>query len=294
MRGSCVGASFRIKLTNVTIPRSVKLPSATLERSRYTDRQSLGGFIAWRMIYRHNTPLRTTSYYAAGRSPRSGVYDNLRNPADAAAPPFPHSFGIPGGIFHQTHRRESEARPVNSSGVCVYEPGNIGKRLNPWGPSTWSDRPPTRRAYMSRRRCTRIYRGEGLMVPLVHISGKPLEFVCQTADVLLYLVLGATGKFELQPGPDFWRRARTAILGPELRYAIVQSREKSLDTIHTFLRPFTRSNPFVSFSFPYRRSLRFPPRRRDISFSRWLLPELTVFLATKLSSCCRTSIAILN
>lgn len=26
---------------------------------------------------------------------------------------------------------------------------NIGKRLNPWGPSTWSDRPPTRRAYTS-------------------------------------------------------------------------------------------------------------------------------------------------
>lgn len=45
--------------------------------------------------------------------------------------------------------------------------------------------------------CTRIYRGEGLMVPLVHISGKPLEFICQTADVLLYLVLSATGKFEL-------------------------------------------------------------------------------------------------
>jgi len=99
------------------------LLSATLRRSRYTNRQSSDSFIAWRMIYRRNTPLRTTNYYAAGRAPCSGIYDNLRNPADAdAAAPFPHSLGISSGIFHETYRQERGSL-VNSPDVyaCMSE-----------------------------------------------------------------------------------------------------------------------------------------------------------------------------
>jgi len=104
---------------------------------------------------------------------------------------------------------------------------------------------------------TRVYRDESLMVPLVHISGKPLEFICQTADVLLYLMLGATGKFELRP--TSWRRARTTILGPAvmLRYCATAREVSRYDTYVFFTVSLVLT---LLFPFCFRAGrLYFPP-----------------------------------
>lgn len=122
---------------------------------------------------------------------------------------------------------------------------NIGKRLNPWGPSTWSDRPPTRRAYMSRRRVHAHIQGRGS-------DGATRTYLWKAAGIhmpdgrrVIISRAQCHRKIRTLAGRPFGVAPKRRSWDPRLRYAIVQSREKSLDTIH-ILRRFTRSNPFVS------------------------------------------------
>lgn len=133
------------------------------------------------------------------------------------------------------------------------------------------------------------------MVPLVHISGKPLEFIFQTADALIYI--SVPPKIPTFWGrPAFWRRANTMVLGPLRGYATPRHREIARTSRYIFFSPFRSFATCLLARPPPRKSLALHTLRptRYFPLLSVVFEELAVFLETNLSSCYRTSVAILG
>lgn len=129
MRDSCLGTSVRIKLTNVTIPHACKTAKRHSRAIKIDTVSAISHLFYYttRMIYKHNTPIRTIGYYAA----RDSALQSIRyiifeiRPTRRGAPPFPRSFEIP-EIFHETEKkrerdREGKARRLIAPDICMYE-----------------------------------------------------------------------------------------------------------------------------------------------------------------------------
>lgn len=180
---------------------------------------------------------------------RARVYDNLRNPA---APPFPHSLGIPGGIFHETRGRE-RGSSVNSP--PVYERATLESGLTLEDP---------RLGAIDRQLDARICRVAGARAPIYtgeRVDGATCTYLwkaagIRTPDVLLYLARSVPR----------WKIRTSGLLAPRQNddpgtrgYAtLLCNRARSLSMRYIFfavsllLTPFCL--PFVSAA-----RLHFPP-----------------------------------
>jgi len=219
------------------------------------------------------------------RSPRAPEYTiifEIRPTRSHHAAPFPHSLGIPSGIFHETHRRE-RGSPVNSPGICVYERATLESGLTLEDPRLGTiDRQLNVRIcrVVGARVRTRVYTGVRVRWCHSYISLESRWNLYARRPTCYYI--SCHRKIRTSAGRPFGVAPERRSWDPRLRCAIVQSREKSLDTIYIFfavslsltlLSPLMGRLPSDMFLSPY-----------------WLFSKLALFLTTNLSSCCRTFI----
>lgn len=265
MPDRCVRISFRIKLTNVTIPRSVKLPSATLGRSRYTV-GNLPAVLLHDIWFTDVTRLFEQPAIMQQVDLRALEYTIILEirPTRRAAPPFPHSFGIPSGIFHETHRRE-RGSPVNSSGVCVYERATLESGLILEDPRLGAiDRQLDARIcrVVGARACT----GERVWWCHSYISLESRWNSYARRPTCYYISCSVPPENSNFSRPAFWRRAKTTILGPAvtLHHCAIAREVSRYDT---YSSPFHSFKP-LCFPFCFRGTPAFLSAQRDISSSR--------------------------
>jgi len=129
---------------------------------------------------------------------------------------------------------------------------NIGKQLNPWGLSTWSDRPPTRHAYMSRRRCTRAYsRIQGW-----ESDGATRTYLWKAAGIHMpdgrrVIISHARCYRKIWTSADLLASRQNDDPGTRGYATLLCNRARSLSIRYIcILHCFTRSDPFVSLLFP--------------------------------------------